>query len=124
MNIVDKLIDYQKTRNHEILGVSTNSNSDNLIVIVTEILSWLKLERKREILQEQGKKVKNKPMELNKKYPWFNDLAEILESENALAEIFCVENNGLHFKTGVSDEYIHEARLLAYEKYNPPMIIG
>ena len=124
MNIVDKLIDYQKTRNPEILGVSTKIDPDNFIVIVTEILSWLKLERKRELWQEQGKKVKNKPMELNTKYPWCNNLVEILESENALAEIFCVEKNELYFKDGISDEYIHEARLLAYEKYNPPMVIG
>ena len=100
MNIVDKLIDYQKSRNPETLAVSTKINPDNLIVIVTEILAWLKLERKREIWQEQGKKVKNRPMELNTRYPWCNDLIEILESENVLAEIFCIEKNELYFRAG------------------------
>ena len=63
-------------------------------------------------------------MELNLNYPWCKDLVKILEYDNSLAEVFRIENNNLLFKNGISDEYIHEARLLAYEKYNPRMVIG
>ena len=124
MSIVDKLIDYQKNRDASVFGSLVSIDPENLIVIVTELLSWLKLERKREIWREQGKKVNNKPMELNLNYPWCKDLVRILESENSLGHVFCIDNNNLIFKSDISDEYIHEARLLAYEKYNPQMIIG
>ncbi len=124
MNIVDRMIEFRRTRESDIFGVLPMVESGNLIVIVTEILAWLKLERKREIWVEQGKKIHNKPLELNMNYPWCKDLARILESDNSLEDVFCIEDGCLHFKNDVSDEYIHEARRLADEKYNPQMIIG
>lgn len=124
MNIVDKLIEYKNTRDVMVLGELPMVGTENLIVIVTEILSWLKLERKREIWQEQGRKTKNKPLELNMNYPWCNDLVKIMETDNQFSAVFSIEKNSLMFKDCLSDEYIREARSLAYEKYNPQMIIG
>ena len=121
MNIVDKLIEYRNTRNADIFG---SIESDNLIVMVTELLSWLKLERKREIWIEQGRKTKLKPLKLNMNYPWCNDLVTILQADSLLAEVFCVEDKSVTFKDSVSSEYIHEARLRAYDNYNPEMIIN
>lgn len=124
MNIVDKMVEYYNKREAEILGYLPVNETENLIIIVTEILSWLKLERKREIWAEQGKSIKNQPMELNMNYPWSKDLLKILESDNSLADVFCIKNDHLCFKDDISDEYIHEARRLAYEKYNPQIIMG
>ena len=124
MNIADKMIDYEKTRDDSTFGLLPTVAPDNMIVIVIEILSWLKLERKREIWQEQGRKTNNKPMKLNLNYPWCNDLVRILGEDNQIADVFCVENNNLIFRKSISDDYIHEARIIAYEKYNPQMIIG
>ena len=121
MNIVDKMIEYRDSRKTEIFDCI---DSDNLTVIVTEILSWLKLERKREIWIEQGRKTTLKPMRLDMNYPWCNDLVKILEKDNAFSKVFCIKGKGMVFKEGIEPEYIHEARLLAYEKYNPQMIIG
>ena len=121
MNIVEKLIEFRNTREADILGPI---ESDHLVVIVTELLNWLKLERKREIWIDQGRKTKLKSLELNMNYPWCNDLVNILQTDSPLAKVFCVEGKFLNFKDGISPEYIHEARLLAYEKYNPEMIIN
>jgi hypothetical protein len=121
MNIVDKLLEYRDTRKSEVFD---NIDSENLTVIVTEILSWLKLERKREIWIEQGRKTSLKPLVLNMNYPWCVDLANILQGKNAFSEVFGINGNCVSFKENVSSEYIQEARLLAYEKYNPKMIIG
>lgn len=124
MNIADKLIDFKNTRNIEVLGDIPNISSKELIVIVTRILSWLKLERKREIWTEQGRKMRHRPMELNLDYPWCNDLISLLKEDNPLAEVFCVTGRYFSFKDRVSPEYIKEARRIAYEKYNPQMIIN
>ena len=73
MNIVDLLIEFRITQNKEILGNVDWIEQENLNVIAIEILSWLKLERKRELWIEEG---------------------------------------------------IHELRRLAYEKYNPQLIVN
>lgn len=123
MNIVEKMIEFKNKRQVEILDVSSEYTIDNLIVIITEILSWLKLERKREIWISQGRKTKLKPMELNMNYPWCNDLVMMLQGSNALSVIFCIKGSSMVFKDEIPDDYIHEARRLADEQYNPQMII-
>ena len=121
MNIVDKMLEFRDTRKPEVFS---HIDSENLIIIVTEILSWLKLERKREMWIEQGRKTSLKPLELNMTYPWCRDLANILQDDNDLAEIFCIDGKYVSFRDSVTTSYMHEARLIAYEKYNPQMIIG
>ena len=121
MNIAEKLVEYRNTRKGNIFG---SVNSDSLVVIVTELLAWLKLERKREIWIEQGRKIKHKPLELNMNYPWCKDLSKILQEGDPLAEVFRIEGRFLDFKENITPEYIHEARLIAYEKYNPEMIVN
>ena len=121
MNIVDKMLEFRDTRKPEVFS---HIDSENLITIVTEILSWLKLERKREMWIEQGRKTSLKTLELNMTYPWCRDLANILQDDNDLAEIFCIDGKYVSFRDSVTTSYMHEARLLAYEKYNPQMIIG
>ena len=124
MNIVNKMIEYRETRKSELFGASEIFDQESFIVIITEILSWLKLERKREIWIEQGRKTKLKPMKLNMNYAWCNDLVKILQMDNPLSEVFSIENGCMTFKEGISDELIHNTRLLADEMYNPQMVIG
>ncbi len=122
MNIVDKLIEFNTTRDRAALGVTSDIEQRTLVVIANDILEWLKLERKRELWIEQGKAIAHKPLELNMDYPWCKDLERLLNEDNSLAEVFRIKDNCLTFKDSVSDDYIHEARVLAHEKYNPPMI--
>ena len=124
MNIVDLLIEFRITQNKEILGNVDWIEQENLNVIAIEILSWLKLERKRELWIEEGKKTSQKPMELEMKYPWCNDLVKLLQTESPLSDVFCVKGNQLGFKENISEESIHELRRLAYEKYNPQLIVN
>ncbi len=124
MNIVNKMINYRNSRDFNIFGKMQPIDSEILIVIVTEILSWLKLERKRELWIEQGKKTSLKPLELNMNYPWCKSLSGLLAEDNAFSEVFCIDGKILKFKDGISEEYIKESRELADRNYNPPMIIG
>ncbi len=124
MNIVDRMIEYIETREGKVLGIMTCVATENLIIIVMELLSWLKLERKRELWIEQGRKTKLKPMQLNMSFPWCLDLVKLLQMNNSLSEIFHIEGNNLMFKSNIDQNYIHEARRKAEEKYNPEMIIN
>lgn len=122
MNISDRLVEFNNARDTATLGVISDIEQRTLVVIANDILEWLKLERKRELWIEQGKAITHKPLELNMDYHWCKDLERILNEDNPLAEVFCIKDNCLTFKDSVSDDYIHEARALAYEKYNPQMI--
>ncbi len=124
MDIVDKMIDYRKNRESIVFGDLPTVNPDSLTVIVTEILSWLKLERRRELWIEQGKKIKHKPMELNMSYPWCKDLEKILMADNPFSEVFCINDNRLNFKQDVSMNFIHEILEEVDEKYQPQMVIS
>lgn len=124
MNIVELLIEFRNTQRKEILGDVDWIEQDNLNVIAIEILSWLRLERKREMWIEEGRKTSQKPMELDMKYPWCNDLVKLLQKESPLSDVFCVNGKQVDFKDDISKESIHELRRLAYEKYNPQPIIN
>jgi len=124
MNIVNKMIDYTINRNNEVFGIMPKIDSDSLIVIVIEILSWLKLERKRELWIEQGKKTKLKPMELNMNYPWCKDLVQVFKMDNCFSDVFTIKDNYLMFRDDIDFEYIREARVMAEKEYKPEMIIN
>ncbi len=124
MNISKKLIDYRDNHNLDSLGELKGIDPRSINVIVTELLSWLKLERKRELWIEQGKRICLKDMELNMNYPWCKDLSYMLQTATPLSEVFCIEDGYLRFKSDVSDTYKHEARAIAYEQYDPQMVIG
>ena len=122
--IVEKIIEYRDTQNSAVLGDVSNADNEELNVIAIEILSWLKLQRKRELWLEQGRKISLKPMELNMSFPWCKTLVGLLQKNNVFSETFCVDGNSLNIREDVSEEIAHEMRIYADEKYNPQMIIG
>ena len=124
MNIVEKLIEYRDMQNSAVLGDVSNADNEELNVIAIEILSWLKLQRKRELWLEQGRKTSLKPIELNMSFPWCKTLGVLLQKNNVFSEVFSIENNTLNIRADISEEISHELRVAADEKYNPQMIIG
>ncbi len=123
MNIVEALIIYRNTQSTVALGDVSNADNEELNVIAIEILSWLKLQRKRELWIEQGRKTSLKPMELNMSFSWCKTLVGLLEKDNVFSEVFSVDGDSLNFREDISEEIIHEMRVAADEKYNPQMII-
>ena len=124
MIITDVLISFRDTQDITCLqGVDTSVNMEDLNVIVIEILSWLKLEHKRMVWQEEGRKIKLKPMPLNPQYSWCNLLKELLGSKNVFSDVFVNDSNTLKFRCDIAEEYRTEARKIAFEKYNHEKII-
>ena len=63
MNIVEKLMAFRDSQDIAQLGMDTCIDLENLNVIAIEILSWLKLQHKRELWIAQGRKTKLKSMD-------------------------------------------------------------
>ena len=124
MNITDILMTFRSTQDITVLGSSAdNINSEELNVVVIEILSWLKLEYKRELWQAEGRKTKLKPMTLNMQYPWCNLLKSLLNSKTVFSNVFFLAGNELRFKDDIDEKYRSDTRKKAYEQYNPEKII-
>lgn len=123
MNIAEKLLLYWETLDATILVRGERIGREDLNIIVIELLSWLKLERKRELWIEQGRRIQHRPMALNMQYPWCNELVKLVQKEPCFSEVFVIEGETMTFRNDISEEYIHEARRIAYERFNPPIMI-
>ena len=84
------------------------------------MLSWLKLEKKRENWIEEGRKTKLKPLELNYKYEWCIFLKKLIIEESEFNELFEIKENLLYFKESVPATLQSQIRAEAYALYNPP----
>ena len=89
MDIVDKLLIYRENSDIKLLIASdTDIEQQNLNVIVIEILSWLKLEHKRGIWINEGKKTSFKPLKINSYYTWCIDLKRLVIQESIFQRYF------------------------------------
>lgn len=71
MTLIDKLLQYYETKDRKIL-ITTDlqiSNAD-LHGVVVKILSWLRLEYKRTLWIDEGRKTCLKPLDIDIRYPW------------------------------------------------------
>ena len=92
MDSIERMLEYLKTRDKELLvPCDYDIDEKTLTVIVTNILSWIKLEKKRELWKSQGRRAENKPMEINVKYPWCASLCKLVEVDGLFKEIFCIK---------------------------------
>lgn len=123
MNIVERLLYFRDTQNTECLDIQNCTNIEDLNVIAIEIISWLKLQHKRELWIQQGRRASLKPMPLNINYPWCNELIDYLKQDNELSRHFVIVDNNLDIKPIVSDEEIRQLRKFAYDNYNPEKLI-
>ena len=124
MNITEVLIEYREKQNKDVLGFNEiETDNEDLNIIVIEILSWLKLEHKREIWISEAKKTKLKGLNLNKDYSWCKLLMLLVESETILADYFEIQDNEMNFRSDIDLKLRQEARASAYELYNPEKIM-
>lgn len=120
MNLIETLIEYRKAGNKQLLVSSEcNIEKENLNIIVLEILSWLKLEHKRCLWINQGRKTCLKSLQLNMQYPWSRDLCMLVEKEKLFHEYFRIKDGKFEFSDKVEEKDKIEMRRLAYTNYNP-----
>lgn len=123
--IVQQIINYLETQNsNEIINETNITCIETLNSACFEILSWLKLERKRELWISEGRKTSLKPLELNIQYDWCNLLAQIIENEQLFYDVFEIVDNKLMLRKDLPDETKSQIREDAYQLYNPLPIVN
>lgn len=120
-NIIHILVEYLNSQDESLLNIHYSiQDKSSLNSACIELLSWLKLERKRELWITEGRKTKLKPMELNTNYEWYHSLIDLIENNTSLNSLFEIKNMELNFKESISDETKAQLRKDAYELYNAP----
>lgn len=120
-SFIQSLIEYLNSQDESILNMQSSiRDKSSLNSACIELLSWLKLERKRELWIAEGRKTTLKPLELNPKFEWYYSLLDLIDNNDCLKSIFDIYNMQLSFKDSVSEDIKTQLRKDAYELYNPP----
>ena len=120
-SFIQSLIEYLNSQDESILNMQSSiRDKSSLNSACIELLSWLKLERKRELWIAEGRKTTLKPLELNPKFEWYYSLLDLIDNNDCLKSLFDIYNMQLSFKDSVSEDIKTQLRKDAYELYNPP----
>lgn len=120
MDLIDIILEYYEKGTSEIvLNCEQELTQKEMRVVIIEILSWLKLEHKREMWIKKGKKTKIKPLLLNNNDTWCENLRELVAKEVLFKEYFCINDNKLDFSPNINEENRVIARKKVFENYNP-----
>ena len=128
MNIVDRMLKFLETRDPSLLVSDDTHDMDPLTLtsIVLDLMGWLRLEYKRSVWVEMGKKTCLKPLPLYTKYPCGRGLIRLVEEEPVFREMFqvitpekrwLVEDAALTFRETVPEEVRAELREEAFKKH-------
>ena len=100
IELVKDILEYNLTRDMDI-WLSKHpwvvEDIESFGVMITDVLAWFRLGYKRELWKKDGKRVKQKPLEINLSYPWCNILKDITENDPQFSKYFYVSKNKFDF---------------------------
>ena len=99
---------------------SVDMQSFNVMII--DVLSWLRLGYQRELWKKEKKYVKQKPLDINLKYPWCKILKELTETNARFHKYFFITDKKFDFRESVTNEERVNAMKLVYDKFPKKMI--
>ena len=120
MNIVEMMINYIEKRDIQVFKFSElYSDSRCLMIICIELLSWLKLEYKREMWRMSGRVCKSKPKVIPVNASWFELLNRLVCGEQAFSSAFELCNRELTLNKSLTESQKNTLRAMADALYNP-----
>lgn len=90
--------------------------------MIIDVLSWLRLGYQRELWKKEKKYVKQKPLDINLKYPWCKILKELTETNARFHKYFFITDKKFDFRESVTNEERVNAMKLVYDKFPKKMI--
>lgn len=109
MKIIEMMNDFVSSNSNELMDVLKCDDEKILMIICTNLLSWLKCDYKK--LKDNRYKY-HKPMTLKPEFNWTNKLTEILITNNELSSLFVIKGNELDYNPALS--YDDKMKLIEY----------
>lgn len=126
--LIRDMLYYSQTRDKDYwlkkYPIENDEYGDTLIVIIDDILFWLRLGYKRELWKKEKKYVKQKPLEINLNYPWCKILKNLTETNDRFSEYFCITDKQFDFKETVAEEERIEAMKYVYDNLHIARLVN
>lgn len=120
-NIIKLLIEYLD--NQDVTLICHNISITDKVTLNSaciELLSWLKLEKKRENWISEGRKVSLKSLDVSNNFEWCSLLKNLISKEPLFGDLFIIKDDHISFNESVPDEIQTQIRTDAFTMYNPP----
>lgn len=118
MDIVDNMLKFFENGSREELLENTNCiSTQDLRIVVINILSWLRLEHKRSIWMKQGRITQNKPLILSTNAKWCNNIYALVNNEERFKKYFTIKDGKFMFADPISEEERERIREKVYKDY-------
>lgn len=126
--IIKDMLYYSQTRDINYwlkkYPLENDEYGNSLILIVDNILSWLRLGYKREMWKKEKTYVKQKPLDINLKYLWCKILKELTETNPSFSEYFCITDRQFDFRERVTAKERIVVMKLVYDEFQPKQLIN
>ena len=94
-----------------------NMDMESFNVMIIDVLSWLRLGYQRELWKKEKRYVKQKPLDINLKYPWCKILKELTETNPRFHKYFFTTDEKFDFRETVTEEERVNAMKLVYDTW-------
>ncbi len=126
--LIKDMLYYSQTRDKDYwvnkYPLENDEYEDSLILIIDNILSWLRLGYKRELWKQEKRYVKQKPLDINLKYVWCKILKELTEKDSRFCEYFSITDKQFDFRHIVTEKERIVIMKLAYDNFKPKQLIN
>ena len=99
-----------------------NVDRESFNVMIIDVLSWLRLGYQRELWKKEKRYVKQKPLDINLKYPWCKILKELTETNPRFHKYFFTTDKKFDFRETVTEEERVNAMKLVYDTWSMKII--
>ena len=123
--LIKDRLEYSKTGNSRILLEVNNLKTEDIIsfnAMIIDVLSWLRLGYQKELWKKEKRYVKQKPLDINLKYPWCKILKELTETNSSFHKYFFATDRKFDFRETVTDEERVNAMKLVYDTWSMKII--
>ncbi|MDE5697736.1 MAG: hypothetical protein K2I96_10055 [Lachnospiraceae bacterium] len=126
--LIKDMLYYSQTRDKDYwlkrYPIANDEYGDSLILIIDNILSWLKLGYKRELWKKEKRYVRQKPLDINLKYIWCKILKDLTETDPRFYECFSITDKQFDFSDLVTEKERIALMKLAYDNFKPKQLIN
>lgn len=118
MEIVDDFFTFlQNGKNEELLRNPQSITTQDLRIVVINILSWLRLEYKRSMWMKEGRKTKHKPLDIHSSGRWHENIRMLLETEEKFQKYFMINEHNFMFSDDIQEGEREKIREKVYNNY-------
>ena len=119
MNITEKMIMFHNTKDTSIFNTAERYQLADYWLVCIELFSWLKLEYKRFLWKQEGRRTCSKPMKLDPDATFSHLSPDFIKNDEVFRNTLKIDGDKLYYSDNISENEIRIITKMAYDYYNP-----